>query len=230
MLLLSAEAGSPRLRSSGKQNFSGCGVISPPLLDNIAHVCPDSGQLKRDCAIGNIANGLFAITPEFLEKSRQSKLIGLSDFEIQWYQQCPQESFQSATPVPPLRGMRRLWSDSVLPPCLTPRRYTDGPLIGHLLKPDESPEYEHSWDEGGIAPALLRFPRKAVEALGPFDIAVTREKRLQLNYFYETKTKETGSWVPEFIVSRRFRDWIRNVGFKGSRKLCFDIVELVNEG
>jgi hypothetical protein len=100
-----------------------------------------------------------------------------------------------------------LWelsSSIVLPPCLTPRQAAhDGSDV--IRTDDETRKLCLQWDDRGRIPAVLRFLRKEIEALGPFDIAVTREG---------TGEGPPWMWAPAVIVSPRFRRVMAELGVK----------------
>lgn len=98
-----------------------------------------------------------------------------------------------------------LWelsSSIILPPCLTPRQAADdGSEFTGQGK--ETTLLEVQWEDGGRIPAELRFHRQEIEALGPFDVALTRETT---GYGYPSM------FAPAVIVSQRFRRVMAELG------------------
>jgi hypothetical protein len=205
--------------------------------NNMPHIAAHREEERSGDGVALVKQA-HVVTAEFVEAFQKAGLKGLQTREIQWYRELPSQTrfvrFERVEPVKPFQGRRWLTSHVVMPPCLTPRRYTSGPLIGHLLGPEEAPHYELAWDLGGLAPPIFRFNRLAVEAMGDFDLAITREKSrpvwLHDQNAYREPYVPDERWEPEIIVSQRFREWIKKSGLPGCRKLDFDLVELVDAG
>lgn len=98
-----------------------------------------------------------------------------------------------------------LSSDIQMPSCLTPLQGDRG----ELWTPDGQPGHTSaSWDDEGHFPPELKFERSAVEAMGAFDIAITREQT----------GPHPGLYCHTLVVSQRFREFVeqrkvRNANF-----------------
>jgi hypothetical protein len=116
------------------------------------------------------------------------------------------------------RGGGWLGADLEMPKCLTPFKWLHGPNVGELAPADITDVYpERTWDGAGRMEPILKFRRSEVAKLGEFDVAHTLEK--------SRKSPAAGCYLPELIVSQRFRQWVS----KNHYKIRFAPVELVDE-
>jgi hypothetical protein len=76
---------------------------------------------------------------------------------------------------------------------------------GHPVEPNT--EWWCWWDDGARDPVTLRYERAKMEALGPFDIAMTNERVGQT---------EQGAYR-QCIVSQRFREVMTRLKVRGVR-------------
>jgi hypothetical protein len=93
----------------------------------------------------------------------------------------------------PEKGCRELWQFGrkiEMPKCYLPRQDNDGSDFV------EGISHAAYWDDAGYFPPELRFVREEVEALGPFDMARTKEKAGNNREYSRS----------EVIVSQRFRE------------------------
>lgn len=198
--------------------------------DHLAHISAGREQWKRPQELAELRERLFVVSDRFRQRFEQAGLIGLKLHDISWYYQAPGHGWNEVDPIDDPRGRKWMGSSVRMPPCLTPRRYTEGPLVGKIVK-EKKPKHHHCFDSEGLAPAILRFSRAGFEELGEFDVAVTRECTHQTKEYMGPNESsgfcDADYWLPDVIVSRRFKDWFAKSGLQGSRHVDFRIVELV---
>tara|TARA_R110002049_G_C9123585_1_gene558572 strand:- start:290 stop:1309 length:1020 start_codon:yes stop_codon:yes gene_type:complete len=197
--------------------------------DHLAHISASKEQWKRPQELAELRERLFVVSDRFRRQVEEAGLIGLKLNDITWYYQAPGHGWNEVDPIDDPRGRKWMGSSVRMPPCLTPRRYTEGPLVGKIVK-ERKPKHHHCFDSEGLAPAVLRFSRVGVEKLGEFDVAVTRECTHQTKEYMGPNEPsvfcDADYWLPDVIVSRRFKDWFAKSGLHGSRHVDFRIVEL----
>lgn len=212
------------------RNSSNVGKLLGMDPDHLAHISADSEQWRRPTELAELRERLFVVSDLFRQCFELAGLVGLKLHDITWYYQARWHGWDEVDPIEDPR--RRLWMGSSvrMPPCLTPRRYTEGPEVGGLVT-ERKPEHRHCYDSEGLDPSILRFSRTAVEKLGKFDVAVTRERTHRSQEYMGPNAPEefrdADYWLPDIIVSRRFKDWFTKSGLHGCRSVDFRIVELV---
>lgn len=209
---------------------SNVGTLLGMDADHLAHISASKEQWKRPQELAELRERLFVVSDRFRQRFKEAALIGLKLHDISWYYQAPGHGWNEVDPIDDPRGRKWMGSSVRMPPCLTPRRYTQGPLVGKIVK-EKKPKHHHCFDSEGLAPAILRFSRAAVEELGEFDVAVTRECTHQTKEYMGPNEPsvfcDADYWLPDVIVSRRFKDWFTKSGLHGCRHVDFRIVELV---
>ncbi len=98
--------------------------------------------------------------------------------------------------IKPLWGLK---SSIILPKPLNLLQGEDGNAV------EPNTEWWCWWDDGGRDPAVLRYKREELSALGPFDIAMTLERVGQT---------EQGAYR-QCIVNQRFRETLARLKVKG---------------
>lgn len=209
---------------------SNVGTLLGMDADHLAHISASKEQWKRPQELAELRERLFVVSDRFRQRFKEAGLIGLKLHDISWYYQAPGHGWNEVDPIDDPRGRKWMGSSVRMPPCLTPRRYTEGPLVGKIVQ-EKKPKHHHCFDSEGLAPAILRFSRAAVEELGEFDVAVTRECTHQTKEYMGPNEPsvfcDADYWLPDVIVSRRFKDWFTKSGLHGCRHVDFRIVELV---
>jgi hypothetical protein len=198
--------------------------------DHLAHVAADKEQWKRQQELAEIGQRLFIASDRFRQRFEEETLVGLKLNELQWYYQAPNCGWDEVDAIDDPRGRQWVTSSVVMPPCLTPRRYADGPNVGAVVK-ERKPSQHHYFDSEGLAPTILRFKRSDVEKMGRFDVAITRECTHQTQEYMGPNDfppfRDADYWLPDIIVSRRFKEWLSKSGLHGCKRVEYRLVELV---
>lgn len=198
--------------------------------DHRAHISADSEQWKRPQELSELSERLFVVSNRFRKRFEEAGLVGLKLHDITWYFQARWHGWDEVDPIEDPRARQWMGSSVRMPLCLTPRRYTEGPDVGGLVT-KKKPGHRHCYDSEGLAPSILRFSRAAVEKLGEFDVAVTQERTHQTQEYMgpndPAEFRDADYWLPDLIVSRRFKEWFAHSGLHGCRSVEFRIVELV---
>lgn len=212
------------------RDLSDIGTLLGMDSDHLAHISANSEQWRRPTELAELRERLFVVSDQFRQRAEMAGLVGLKLNDITWYFQAKGHGWDEVDPIEDPRGRRWMASNVCMPPCLTPRRYTEGPEVGMIVT-EKAPEHCHIYDSEGLAPSILRFSRTAVEKLGVFDVAVTRECTHRTKEYVGPNDpaafRDADYWLPDVIVSRRFKDWFAKSGLHGCRSAEFRIVELV---
>lgn len=149
---------------------------------NGVHVLKANARLKNKLIFGNVeGTRVFYASVEGREYLDHQNLIGIS-----W------DPVVFDRPEIAAKKLFQLRSSIMMPKCLTP--IVDDRYIDITTLP-ESEVQGRNWDNGGYLPAEMSFRRSEVEALGPFDVALTQEVIGGFPRWYRH----------DVIVSQRFR-------------------------
>ena len=146
------------------------------------HVLKANARLENKLVFGNVeGTRVFYASVEGREFLDHQNLIGIA-----W------EPVVFDHPEKAAKKLFQLRSSITMPKCLTP--IVDDRYIDITTLP-ESEVQGRNWDNGGYLPAEMSFRRSEVEALSPFDVALTREVIGGFPRWYRH----------DVIVSQRFR-------------------------
>lgn len=181
------------------RNYSEAEICAAPLLMLRPRFCKD---VMANYFGGDDDHGWIAKADKRLEKKKleighfdsfEAILLGQRLHDLLEQSRLAGLDFMPVRYDHPEKAARQLWQFGhkiVMPPCLLPRQGVD-----RLDYVEGEPNGAY-WDDAGYVPPELRFRRDAVEAMGDFDVARTREK---VGF-------HAGHYRSEVIVSQRFRE------------------------